>query len=108
LKHLKAFPYDVCSFDFSGSGKSEGKFTAYGLREKDDVSAVLAWLDETQSYEEYILWGRSMGSVAILLSQGLLLNPKVSTIILDSPFSSFEKVSLEIASKKSFIPELFL
>jgi len=49
-----------------------------------------------------------MGSVAIILSQGVLLNPKVRSIILDSPFSSFEKVSLEIASKKSFIPELFL
>ena len=58
------------------------------------MSAILAWLDETQNYDEYILWGRSMGSVAIILSQGLLLNPKVSSIILDSPFSSFEKVSL--------------
>jgi alpha/beta superfamily hydrolase len=84
----------VCSFDFSGSGKSEGKFTSYGLREKDDICAVLAWLDETHHYDEYVLWGRSMGSVAIILSQALLLNPKVSTIILDSPFSSFEKVSL--------------
>jgi hypothetical protein len=49
-----------------------------------------------------------MGSVAIILSQGLFLNPKVKRIVLDSPFSSFEKVSLEIASKKSRIPELFL
>jgi hypothetical protein len=30
-----------------------------------------------------------MGSVAIILSQGLLLNSKVKAIILDSPFSSF-------------------
>lgn len=45
LKHLRNFPYDVCSFDFSGSGKSEGKFTSFGLREQDDVTAILKWLD---------------------------------------------------------------
>ncbi len=32
LKHLRSYPYDVCSFDFSGSGKSEGNYTSYGLR----------------------------------------------------------------------------
>ena len=89
LKHFKNLSYDICSFDFSGSGKSQGKYTSYGLREQDDVSAILAWLDQKEYYEDYILWGRSMGSVAIVLSQGLLLNSKIKKIILDSPFSSF-------------------
>mgnify|MGYP002368872314 FL=1 len=32
---------DVCAFDFSGSGRSEGTMTTYGIYEKEDVRAVL-------------------------------------------------------------------
>jgi pimeloyl-ACP methyl ester carboxylesterase len=32
-------PYDTCSFDFSGSGKSEGYYTSYGLSESEDISS---------------------------------------------------------------------
>ncbi len=36
--------FDVCSFDFSGSGRSEGDLTTYGLYEKDDLLAVIRHL----------------------------------------------------------------
>jgi hypothetical protein len=32
LKDENNFQFDICSFDFSGSGKSEGKYTTYGLQ----------------------------------------------------------------------------
>ena len=106
LKFYKNKPYDICAFDFSGSGKSEGRFTSYGLREQHDINAILTYLDSTQDYNNYILWGRSMGSVAIILSQGLVLNSKVNAIVLDSPFCQFDKICLEIASKKFYIPQI--
>jgi pimeloyl-ACP methyl ester carboxylesterase len=81
--------YDVCSFDFSSSGRSEGDYTSYGLLEQDDVHAVLATLDNGFRYDKYVLWGRSMGSAAIILSQGSSPHRKVDCLILDSPFSSF-------------------
>jgi hypothetical protein len=28
----------LCSFDFSGSGKSEGDLITYGMKEKEDIS----------------------------------------------------------------------
>jgi pimeloyl-ACP methyl ester carboxylesterase len=49
-----------------------------------------------------------MGSVSMVLSQGTSLHKKVRCLVLDSPFSSFEKVSIEIASKKSFIPQFMM
>jgi hypothetical protein len=49
-----------------------------------------------------------MGSVSMVLSQGTTLHKKISCLILDSPFSSFEKVAVEIASKKSFIPQFMM
>lgn len=49
-----------------------------------------------------------MGSVSVVLSQGTKLHKKVRCLVLDSPFSSFEKVAVEIASKKSFIPQFMM
>jgi len=37
LKAAGDMPYDSCSFDFSGSGKSEGYYTSYGLNESEDI-----------------------------------------------------------------------
>lgn len=58
---------DVCAFDFSGSGRSEGTMTTYGIYEKEDVRAVLESVE--RSYEHVVLWGRSMGAVAVVLAQ---------------------------------------
>lgn len=102
------FGYDICSFDFSSSGRSEGSYTTYGLLEQEDINSIISHLESRNSYDHYVLWGRSMGSVSIILSQGKNPHPKVSCLVLDSPFSSFEKVSIEIASKKSFIPQFML
>lgn len=37
--------FHICAFDFSGSGRSEGEYTTYGLREQDDINAILGYLD---------------------------------------------------------------
>jgi hypothetical protein len=76
-KYFMKQGFDLCSFDFSSSGRSEGEFTSYGLLEQEDVNAVLAHLDHNFKYQKYILWGRSMGSVAIILNQGIQPNSKV-------------------------------
>lgn len=107
IDYFKSF-FHVCAFDFSGSGRSDGSHTTFGLREQDDVNAILAWLDQGRQYSKYILWGRSMGGASVILSQARNINKKVQCIILDSPFSSFEKAALEIASRSTIVPELML
>lgn len=49
-----------------------------------------------------------MGGASVILSQTKCLHQKVQCIILDSPFSSFEKAAIDIASKNSIIPEFML
>ena len=93
-KSFLKYGFDICAFDFSGSGRSEGGYTSYGLLEQCDVHAILKYLDGNHAYESYILWGRSMGSVSMVLSQGTILHRKVRCIVLDSPFSSFQKVAV--------------
>ena len=69
--------FDICSFDFSSSGRSDGYYTSYGLLEQLDIHSILEYLDRNYSYKKYVLWGRTMGSVSIILSQGYKYNPKV-------------------------------
>lgn len=57
----------MCSFDFSGCGKSDGDFVSLGLKEQDDLSAVIETLMSKYNYKKIILYGRSMGGVTSLL-----------------------------------------
>jgi len=66
LPHLPK-NYSLLTFDLSGSGKSQGDFTTYGLREKEDIEAILMYLYRKKHLREFIIWGRSMGAVASLL-----------------------------------------
>ena len=87
--YQKEANFYICAFDFSGSGRSEGENTTYGILEQDDINTVLFYLDSLRLASKYILWGRSMGAASIILSQSRNLHKKVNCIILDSPFSSF-------------------
>jgi pimeloyl-ACP methyl ester carboxylesterase len=59
--------YSLCSFDFAGSGLSEGDTASSGYREARDVAAVVEELVNNRGFTEVILWGRSMGAVAALI-----------------------------------------
>ena len=49
---------------------------------------ALEWIKE-QQLGPVILWGRSMGAVAVLRSQ--IMKPTVTGIILDSPYQSLKE-----------------
>lgn len=111
LKAAGELPYDSCSFDFSGSGKSEGYFTSYGINESEDIRKVIGYseciideLTNKHGYTSFVLWGRSMGGVSAVLYQTRLRQPSVRCMVLDSPFYSFEQVALELASRRSIVP----
>ena len=48
----------VCTFDFSGSGLSDGAFVTLGQREVLDVQAVIEYLRSTGRADRIGLWGR--------------------------------------------------
>ena len=70
--------------------------------------SILGWLDSLKKYEQYILWGRSMGAVSVIMSQSQHFNPKVQCLVLDSPFCSFERVAVELANSKSLLPNVMI
>jgi esterase/lipase len=54
---------DLVLFDFIGSGNSDEGYITYGLKEKFDIANILKAVDSENDYEEFYLWGRSMGAV---------------------------------------------
>jgi len=56
----------VLLVDFRGCGGSSESYTTIGVREADDVEAVVHYARDNLKYSSMILFGRSMGSAAIL------------------------------------------
>jgi alpha/beta superfamily hydrolase len=56
----------VFTFDFSGSGLSEGEHVSLGYYERDDIKCVVNWLRNTGLVTNICLFGRSMGAASAL------------------------------------------
>jgi pimeloyl-ACP methyl ester carboxylesterase len=54
--------WNVCLFDFSGSGQSEGQHISLGHYEARDLDSVVKHVRE-KGNKKILLWGRSMGAV---------------------------------------------
>jgi len=76
----------VVSFDFSGSGLSEGEYVTLGAWERLDIRAIVAYLREEGATSTIAFWGRSMGAVAALLYADE--DNMLDAMVLDSPFAS--------------------
>lgn len=95
----------VFSFDFSGCGKSEGEWVTLGYKEQDDLSTVIAYLRSTGRVSMIGLWGRSMGAVTSIFYASR--DPSsIAGMVLDSPFSSLNNLTMELARTHSKIPAI--
>ena len=93
----------VFAFDFSGCGNSEGEWVTLGHKEQDDLQTVINYLRGTQTVSMIGLWGRSMGAVTSIFYTSR--EPAAITgMVLDSPFSSLNTLTLELAKTHSKIP----
>lgn len=87
-------------------GKSEGRWTAIGQRERDDV---LCWtrFAEQQSAREILLYGVSMGAAAVAYASDSLQGTRVRGMVIDSGFYSvYEQMRRD--AYKNHIPKIML
>ncbi|CAD8151649.1 unnamed protein product [Paramecium octaurelia] len=98
--------FGLISFDFTGSGMSDGEIVTYGHREVGDLQTVINHFQS--SYKQIILWGRSMGSAVALQYMQKFNNILIKGMILDSPFVCLLDVILQMASSKTKIPNFIL
>jgi alpha-beta hydrolase superfamily lysophospholipase len=85
--YFRKLGYAVLLVDFSGNGGSEGYQTTIGYHEADDVVAAMHWTQARQPSTPVVLYGVSMGAVAILRAKSELgLRPTAS--IVECPYGS--------------------
>jgi alpha-beta hydrolase superfamily lysophospholipase len=77
--------YDTLLLDFRGSGGSTGEDTTIGYREADDVAAAVTYVRSTFAPQRLVLYGQSMGAVAILRAVGVK-GVTADALVLESPF----------------------
>lgn len=89
----------VFSFDFAGSGNSDGDFVSLGVSERYDVTAVVEHLSG-KGVEKIVLWGHSMGAATALMYAALpQRNKSVKALIVDSSFTSIQDIIDSICSR---------
>lgn len=97
--------FALCTFDFAGYGRSEGEYGTLGLRETQDVQAVIDHLTAKHKFRYFYIWGRSMGAAtAIHFSAGMPMS-QIRGLVLDSPFSDAKTMVKDVLAE-SGIPRL--
>jgi len=95
----------VFSFDFSGSGASDGEHVSLGYYEKQDLLSVVDFLHDQGRTSRIGFWGRSMGAVTAIMYASR--DSSVGGIVCDSPFSSLQEIIQDIVTGyKSWIPRM--
>jgi uncharacterized protein len=74
--------YNVVAIDLRAGGRSGGTESAFGLREKLDLEAILDWLVRTKHPAHVAVMGNSMGGGTAALAAAT--DPRIEALILDS------------------------
>jgi len=61
VEHLIKKGWNVCLFDFAGSGLSQGNHISLGHYESKDLECMIQKL-RLLGNRKFLLWGRSMGA----------------------------------------------
>lgn len=84
--------YSTFLVDFMGSGGSSGNITTVGFKESRDVKVAYEYIRKDEEESPIILFGSSMGAVAIMKSIGdYKIEP--DKIIIECPFGSFKRTT---------------
>eukprot|EP00747_Dinoflagellata_sp_TGD_P117383 gnl/TRDRNA2_/TRDRNA2_172592_c1_seq4.p1 gnl/TRDRNA2_/TRDRNA2_172592_c1~~gnl/TRDRNA2_/TRDRNA2_172592_c1_seq4.p1 ORF type:complete len:561 (-),score=90.89 gnl/TRDRNA2_/TRDRNA2_172592_c1_seq4:170-1852(-) len=86
------------TFDFAGTGESDGEYISLGYYERDDLAECIEYLRKTGKVSAIGLWGRSMGAVTALLHADR--DHSIGGMVLDSPFCNLRQLATELAQSE--------
>ena len=101
-QYLAGRGYNVLVFDFRGHGQSAGNFISYGVRERLDVMAAIAWAKTQHPEQSEHLFGiGSNCGAAALVGAAIEKGPgeQLEGIVLYEPFARFDDVVRENAKR---------
>ena len=97
---LLALGFNLLFPDQRCFGGSEGVFCSFGQREHRDLLRWIEYADRDLHAEEILVFGVSMGGVAVSFASGRIENPKVKLLVDDCAFTSIYE--LQMQSAKNF------
>jgi pimeloyl-ACP methyl ester carboxylesterase len=84
--------FSLVVFDYLGYGLSSKSHCTLGLKEQDELEAVVNQVRREFGFRLLFIWGRSMGAVTALLLGQKLQDGLCQGLVLDSPFSSTKEM----------------
>jgi alpha-beta hydrolase superfamily lysophospholipase len=96
--------FSVCSFDFSGYGRSEGQYGTLGVKECRDVESIIEHLSSKEKFRNFFLWGRSMGAATAIRYCAAFGEEVIKGLVLDSPFSDAKTMICDILAEEKNMP----
>jgi dipeptidyl aminopeptidase/acylaminoacyl peptidase len=102
IRYLLAAGYSVLAPDSRGHGGSGGNIETYGLRETADLGRWLDLLGSLHGNVRFYGLGESLG--AAILIQSLATEKRLSAVVADSPFATFEEAAFNRLSRRLFLP----
>jgi hypothetical protein len=94
-KFLLRAGYGVVLMDSRAHGESGGTMTTLGLKEREDVRAIITTLESRESVRCVFALGVSMGAAIAL--QAAAEDPRISGVIAEASFRSLREVSYDYA-----------
>ena len=93
---------NLCTFDFQGSGLSEGEYISLGYHEKYQVKNIVDFVEKYPGVGKIGLWGRSMGAATSLIYTSM--DKRIKATVADSPFEDFRKLAKEMVLGQIKLP----
>ena len=93
--------------DQRAHGKSEGRYTSLGIKERDDCLRWIEWATARFGAQTpIILSGVSMGAATVLSVADADLSSNVRAIVADCPFSSAKEIIKKVCADMNLPPRL--
>lgn len=77
-------------FDSRAHGESEGQFTTYGYKEKEDISQIINHIKSVNDTIKIGIWGNSLGGAVAL--QAMAKDSRIAFGIIESTFRDLEEI----------------
>jgi len=96
--------YGAVLFDFAGHGHSDGDTVTYGVRERDDVAAIITWLRERGDVDMdgLAIMGYSLGAITATLAAATL--PELRALVIESGFADLQHDIAQLFTRYTRLP----
>lgn len=99
--------YGILMPDQRAHGKSEGKYSSYGVNESKDLLLWTDYLDKKHEIKSVTIYGVSMGATAALYASDKIDSEKINAIIADCGFNSYKDLIYNNANIPSLPVAMF-